>query len=209
MTLFRYVNRWGQPVAAETSKAWWRFTAHIARHTNGFAKLTIKTYAVTALCDATKLSMETCVLANATGFRVGRRGMFGPACGYVRELANLLPAEAMLDGGIVDYSVGAAPHTGGFVVVHEVNRYKRTQLAYYKLGDGPFYVFYTPFHRVQLPSTIAPPCYITTLPLRHRRPVMRGGRRGQARSEDRGATRWCRRLLCLRADREPLYRTPA
>jgi predicted homoserine dehydrogenase-like protein len=43
------------------------------------------------------------------------------------------------------------------VVVHEENPYKRTQLAYYKLGDGPFYVFYTPFHlpHIQLPSTIA------------------------------------------------------
>jgi predicted homoserine dehydrogenase-like protein len=63
----------------------------------------------------------------------------------------------MLNGGIVDYSVGAAPHTGGFVVVYEENPYKRTQLAYYKLGDGPFYVFYTPYHlpHIQLPSTIA------------------------------------------------------
>jgi predicted homoserine dehydrogenase-like protein len=53
--------------------------------------------------------------------------------------------------------VGAAPHTGGFVVVHEENPLKKTQLAYYKLGDGPFYVFYTPFHlpHIQLPSTIA------------------------------------------------------
>ena len=112
---------------------------------------------VTSFADATKLSMETTVLANATGFGVARRGMVGPACGYVRELAKLLPAEAMLKGGIVDYSVGAAPHTGGFVVVHEENPYKKTQLAYYKLGDGPFYVLYTPFHlpHIQLPSTIA------------------------------------------------------
>ena len=112
---------------------------------------------VTSFADATKLSMETTVLANATGFGVARRGMCGPACGYVRELAQLLPAEAMLSGGIVDYSVGALPHTGAFVVVHEENPYKKTQLAYYKLGDGPFYVFYTPFHlpHIQLPSTIA------------------------------------------------------
>jgi predicted homoserine dehydrogenase-like protein len=43
------------------------------------------------------------------------------------------------------------------VVVHEENPYKKTQFAYYKLGDGPFYVFYTPFHlpHIQLPSTIA------------------------------------------------------
>src|SRR4030095_4564779 len=94
--------------------------------------------------------------ANATGFGVGRRGMFGPACGYVRELAQLLPAEAMLSGGIVDFSGGAVPTTRVFVVVHETNPHKRTQLAYYKLGEGPFYVFYTPYHlpHIQLPSPI-------------------------------------------------------
>jgi len=57
----------------------------------------------------------------------------------------------------VDYSVGALPHTGAFVVIHEENPYKKTQLAYYKLGDGPFYVFFTPYHlpHLQIPSTIA------------------------------------------------------
>jgi predicted homoserine dehydrogenase-like protein len=158
MTLFRYVQSVGlRPVAAGNIKGMVDYyrTPDTQR---GFAeKHDQDVRKVTSFADATKLSMETCVLANATGFGVGRRGMFGPACGYVRELANLLPAQAMLSGGIVDYSVGAAPHTGGFVVVHEENPYKRTQLAYYKLGDGPFYVFYTPFHlpHIQLPSTIA------------------------------------------------------
>ena len=32
------------------------------------------------VCGSTKLSMETTVLANATGFHAGRRGMYGPAC---------------------------------------------------------------------------------------------------------------------------------
>jgi predicted homoserine dehydrogenase-like protein len=82
--------------------------------------------------------------------------MYGPACGYVRELAHLLPADQMLSTGLVDYSVGAAPHTGGFVIVHEESPLKKVQLAYYKLGDGPFYVFYTPFHlpHIQIASTI-------------------------------------------------------
>jgi predicted homoserine dehydrogenase-like protein len=33
---------------------------------------------------------------------------------------------------------------------------KQVQLAYYKMGDGPFYVFYTPFHlpHLQIASTI-------------------------------------------------------
>jgi len=111
---------------------------------------------VTSFADATKLSMEATVLSNATGFRVGRRGMFGPACSDVREIAKLLPAEQMLATGLVDYALGAAPHTGAFVVVHESSPLKKVQLAYYKLGDGPFYVFYTPYHlpHIQIASTI-------------------------------------------------------
>jgi predicted homoserine dehydrogenase-like protein len=111
---------------------------------------------VTSFADATKLSMEATVLANATGFHVGRRGMFGPSCGYVREIAQLLPADQMLATGLVDYALGAAPHTGAFVIVHEETPLKKIQLAYYKIGDGPFYVFYTPFHlpHIQIASTI-------------------------------------------------------
>jgi predicted homoserine dehydrogenase-like protein len=112
---------------------------------------------VTSFADATKLSMETTVLANATGFHVGRRGMYGPACGNVREIGNLLPADQMLETGLVDYSVGAEPYTGAWVVVYEDALLKKAQLTYYKLGDGPFFVFYTPFHLpyIQIASTIA------------------------------------------------------
>jgi predicted homoserine dehydrogenase-like protein len=111
---------------------------------------------VTSFADSTKLSMEATVLSNATGFQVGRRGMYGPACGYVREIANRLPPEQMLKTGLVDYALGAAPHTGAFVVVHEESPLKKVQLAYYKLGDGPFYVFYTPYHlpHLQIGATI-------------------------------------------------------
>ncbi len=62
----------------------------------------------------------------------------------------------MLEAGLVDYAVGAAPHTGAFVVVYEDSPLKQLQLAYYKLGDGPFYVFYTPYHlpHIQIASAI-------------------------------------------------------
>jgi predicted homoserine dehydrogenase-like protein len=74
----------------------------------------------------------------------------------VRKIADLLPAEQMLATGLVDYALGAAPHTGAFVIVHEDSPLKKVQLAYYKLGEGPFYVFYTPFHlpHIQIASTI-------------------------------------------------------
>ncbi len=158
MTLVRYCQSVGlKPVAAGNIKGMVDYYRTPDTQREFALKHDQDVRKVTSFADATKLSMETTVLANATGFKVARRGMTGPACGYVRDLAKLLPPDAMLAGGIVDYSVGASPHTGGFVVVHEENPYKRTQLAYYKLGDGPFYVFYTPFHlpHIQLPSTIA------------------------------------------------------
>jgi predicted homoserine dehydrogenase-like protein len=112
---------------------------------------------VTSYADGTKLSMEAAVLANAAGFGVGKRGMFGPKAAHVREMAQLLPAESMLAGGIVDYALGAEPHTGAFVIVHEPGKLKMERLRYFKLGDGPFFVFYTPFHlpQVQVASTVA------------------------------------------------------
>lgn len=112
---------------------------------------------VTSFADATKLSMETTILANATGFNVGKRGMYGFSCKHVKEIGSLLPGEQMLKTGLVDYALGAEPHTGAFAVIYENATLKKAQLSYYKMGDGPFYVFYTPYHLppIQIASTIA------------------------------------------------------
>ena len=157
MTLLRYLRALGlRPVAAGNLKG---MVDHYRTPDTqrGFAlKYDQDARKVTSFADASKLSMETTVLANATGFQAGRRGMYGPACDHVREIADLLPADQMLESGLVDYALGAAPHTGAFVVVYEDNRLKQTQLGYVKMGDGPFYVFYTPFHlpHIQVSSTI-------------------------------------------------------
>jgi len=157
MTLLRYLRPLGlRPVAAGNIKGivdYYR-TPETQRAFAG--KNDQDARKVTSFADSTKLSMEAAVLANATGFRVGRRGMYGPACKDVREMANLLPTDQMLSSGLVDYALGASPYTGAFVLVHEDSPLKKVQLAYYKLGDGPFYAFYTPFHlpHIQIASTI-------------------------------------------------------
>jgi predicted homoserine dehydrogenase-like protein len=112
---------------------------------------------ITSFADGTKLSMETTVLANGAGFGVAQRGMTGPECSHVEELLNLLPGEAMLSGGIVDYCVGAAPHTGAWVIAYGEHPIQQQYLQYFKMGDGPFYLFYTPFHlpHIQILTTIA------------------------------------------------------
>jgi predicted homoserine dehydrogenase-like protein len=157
MTLYRYLKTLGlRPVAAGNIKGMVDYYRNPDTQRAFAEKNDQDVRKVTSFADATKLSMETTVLANATGFGVGRRGMFGPPCANVSELATLLNPEAMLGGGIVDYALGAAPHTGGFVVIHEDNPLKQQQLGYYKMGPGPFYVFYTPFHlpHLQIASTI-------------------------------------------------------
>ena len=157
MTLLRYLRSLGlRPVAAGNLKGMVDYYRNPDTQRAFAEKNDQDARKVTSFADSTKLSMEATVLANATGFHVGRRGMYGPACKEVREMANLLPAERMLDTGLVDYALGAAPYTGAFVIIHEESALKKAQLAYYKLGDGPFYVFYTPFHlpHIQLASTI-------------------------------------------------------
>jgi predicted homoserine dehydrogenase-like protein len=157
MTLLRYLRSVGlRPVAAGNLKGMVDYYRTPETQRSFAEKYNQDARKVTSFADATKLSMETTVLANATGFRAGRRGMHGPRCEHVREMAQLLPAEQMLDTGLVDYALGAAPHTGAFVIVHEDSPLKKIQLGYVKMGDGPFYVFYTPFHlpHIQILSTI-------------------------------------------------------
>jgi predicted homoserine dehydrogenase-like protein len=125
---------------------------------------------VCSFADGTKMAMEGVILANSSGFRVGQRGMYGPKCAHVNEIAQRLPLEQLLSGGLVDFALGAAPHTGAWVVIHEPNPAKRRTLAYLKMGEGPLYVLYTPYHlpHIQIASTIARAALIgdpTTAPL--------------------------------------------
>jgi predicted homoserine dehydrogenase-like protein len=112
---------------------------------------------ITSFADGTKLSMETTVLSNATGFRVGKRGMFGPRCSHVKDALKHFPLERFEDGGLVDYLLGAEPHTGAFVLGFNDHPVKRQYMNYFKMGDGPLYVFYTPYHlpHVQIATTVA------------------------------------------------------
>jgi len=115
-----------------------------------------KASTMTSFADGTKLSMELTVLANATGFRVGKRGMYGPALNHVNDSGKFY-LDKLLDGGMVDFLVGAAPSNGAFVLGYSEDRVKGAYLNYLKMGDGPLYVFYTPFHlpQLEIPLTVA------------------------------------------------------
>ena len=120
-----------------------------------------KAHMVTSFADGTKVSFEQAIIANATGMGVGRRGMFGPTVPTgtpIEEAAKELQAERFIDGpGIVDYVTGASPGPGVFVLGTIEHPMQRHYLNLYKLGEGPLYCFYTPYHlcHFEVPNTIA------------------------------------------------------
>ncbi len=114
---------------------------------------------VTSFADGTKVSFEQAVVANATGMRVPKRGMNGLRFeGHVDELTGVYDYEALkAGGGIVDYVVGAKPAPGVFVLGAATNVEDRHFLELYKLGTGPLYSFYQPYHlcHLQTPASVA------------------------------------------------------
>ncbi len=117
---------------------------------------------VTSFADGTKISFEQALVANATGMTIGKRGMFGPTVPAGTPLKEVLhgmyPMEFLSSGpGIVDYVVGAEPGPGVFVLGMHDHPKQKHFLNYYKLGEGPLYLFYTPYHlcHFEVPITCA------------------------------------------------------
>lgn len=105
---------------------------------------------VTTFADGTKISVEQAIIANATGMKVAKRGMHGPTVPVgtrLEESVNWYPKKDLFKGsGIVDYVVGADPAPGVFILATSNDPVQKHYLNLYKLGEGPFYCFYVPYH---------------------------------------------------------------
>ncbi|GAB3599906.1 NAD(P)-dependent oxidoreductase [Kineococcus gypseus] len=116
-------------------------------------------YMVTSFADGTKVSFEQALVANAAGFTVERRGMRGADHhGHVDELTGKYDVERLKElGGVVDYVVGAKPGPGVYVLGTHDDPKQQHYLNLYKLGEGPLYSFYTPYHlcHFEVPLTVA------------------------------------------------------
>lgn len=126
----------------------------------GFAKRWgQKPIMVSSFADGTKISFEQAIVANATGMTIARRGMGGyDFSGHVDEAMSLYDVDDLrAAGGIVDYLVGAKPGPGVFVYATHDDPRQRRYLELYKLGKGPLYSFYTPYHlcHFEVPITVA------------------------------------------------------
>jgi predicted homoserine dehydrogenase-like protein len=108
--------------------------------------------------DGSKLAIEQALLCNAFGLRVDRPGMHGPRLPSVYDVFEAFDFPALHAGGpVADYILGAQPDGGVFAVGHRDEAYARGMLQYLKMGDGPYYLFYRPYHlcHVETMATIA------------------------------------------------------
>ena len=116
-------------------------------------------YMVTSFADGTKISIEQATVANATGMTVAKRGMRGGDFpGHVDDLTSTYDVEELrAQGGVVDYVVGTKPGPGVYVLATHDDEKQQHYLNLYKLGEGPLYSFYTPYHlcHFEVPTTVA------------------------------------------------------
>ncbi len=114
---------------------------------------------VTSFADGSKISFEQAIVANATGFVVRSRGM-SRGLEYkddVMKIGKLYDIDEVRKlGGIVDYVVGT-PLTKVYCLAEPPDPKQQHYLNLYKMGDGPLYSFFTPYHLVhfEVPTAIA------------------------------------------------------
>ncbi len=110
----------------------------------------------TAFGDGTKMQVEQVCVANATGLVPDKRGMHGIQT-MLEQAATEIPA-TLSGPGKVDFTWGGDFGAGvGVVGRHETPELVEKAMRFYKMGDGPDYFFFRPYHLVhlELPMTIA------------------------------------------------------
>lgn len=119
-------------------------------------KSQLKPLRLTSFVDGTNTMVEMAAMCNATGFLPDIRGGHGPTT-TVDELPKVYSLKS--EGGIlnnyktVDYAHGIAP--GVFAIVTTSLPQVHHEMKFLKMGDGPNYVLYRPYHLTSLETPIS------------------------------------------------------
>jgi predicted homoserine dehydrogenase-like protein len=110
--------------------------------------------------DGTKTMVEMAAIANATGLVPDIPGMHGPGASREDLSAVFCPTGdggVLSRKGVVDFSVGKGVAPGVFVVAEMAHPRVRERMHDLKLGAGPYYTFYRPYHltSLEVPLTAA------------------------------------------------------
>ncbi len=110
----------------------------------------------TSAGDGTKMQIECAVVANTAGLPPDRRGMHGVPTTLEHALDDVLAAVSRR--GVVEHTLGGDFGAGVFVIARALEHdLVQRALRFYKMGDGPDYLFFRPNTLVQfeMPITIA------------------------------------------------------
>jgi predicted homoserine dehydrogenase-like protein len=160
MNLFRFVKGLGlTPLICGNIKGLQDFYRTPTTQASFAARWNLTPEMVTQFADGTKISIEQACVANATGMGVAKRGMIGlHHNGHIDDMTTMYDVEELKRlGGVVDYVVGPKPGPGVFVFATTDDPKTKHYLNYGKLGEGPLYSFYTPYHLIyfEIPISIA------------------------------------------------------
>lgn len=114
---------------------------------------------VTSFADGSKINFEQTIMANATGAVVKSRGM-SRGLEYrndIMKIGKLYDIDELRQlGSIIDYVVGT-PLTKVYCLAEHPDPKQQHYLNLYKMGDGPLYSFFVPYHLVhfEVPNSIA------------------------------------------------------
>lgn len=113
-------------------------------------KSNLKPEVVCAFNDGSKLSLEMTVLSNATGFVPDICGMHMENANNLNDVNELLKLKSeggiLNKKGVIEVVKGPEPSGAVFAIVRSDNEEKIKSLKTYKLGNGPNYILYTPYH---------------------------------------------------------------
>jgi len=160
MNLYRFVKGLGlKPLICGNIKGLQDYYRNPTTQASFAARWQLTPEMVTQFADGTKISIEQACVANATGMGVAKRGMIGINYnGHIDDMVGMYDVEELKRlGGIVDYVVGPKPGPGVFVFAYTDDPKIQHYMDYGKLGTGPLYSFYTPYHLIyaEIPFSIA------------------------------------------------------
>lgn len=149
MNLYRYVKSMGfEPLLCGNIKGLQDHYRNPDTQKGFAAEWGMSPEMVTSFADGSKISFEQSCIANATGMKVAKRGMLGyHTSDHIDEIKDLYSVDQLRElGGIVDYVIGAKPSPGVFIYAATDDPTSVKFLNYGKLGRGPLYSFYIPYH---------------------------------------------------------------
>ncbi|TJX13258.1 NAD(P)-dependent oxidoreductase [Tissierella creatinini] len=119
-------------------------------------KSKLKPLRLASFVDGTNTMVEMACMSNATGFIPDIRGGHGP----ITDVKDLPKVYSLKEKGgilekykVVDYAHGVAP--GVFVIVTSSLAEVHHEMKFLKMGDGPNYVLYRPYHLTSLETPIS------------------------------------------------------